>query len=275
MLLFLSLHPPLAGAFASILSDPLTSFQIAGALDLAGLLVAIWTLWSTIVLTLGGRLLRAFRLISLGALAFALSHLLDTLLQGANLLNDEAALFLHQGVVFIAILLFVAGLASLTDDLPALGVSRQGEASLRLWPFAVGMVVCICALSFIVYGFNLVAESWAFIWLDGCLVFLLVICLVLMLRARLGGTIGRSLWLAMLGLFIFGMAHPAQTWFYLNSSLAPGALGVLHRLVVIPAFFLFAISISRLGQQLDRFQRAQAVVATLQSAQTRSGRSPS
>lgn len=260
MMLLPHLHPAPVWSLGSILSNPLIASEIAGVLDLAGLLVAIWTIWSTVSLTLGGKLLRAFRLISIGALAFALSHLLDTLLQAAKTLEPGDATFLHQGVVAIAMFLFVAGLASLADDLPALGVSRQAASALRLWPFAIGLALCISAFSFIVFGFSLVAEAWAFIWLDGSLVLLLAICLVLVLRARLGGAIGRSLWLAMLGLLIFGMAHPVQTWFYLNTTYAPGTLAVLHRLVVIPAFFLFAISITRLGRQLDRSSRAQATV---------------
>jgi hypothetical protein len=260
MLSALSLRQALALQPDSLFSDYITSFLIAGALDLAGLLVAIWTIWSTISLMLGGRLLLAFRFTAVGAFAFAVSHLLDTLLQASKTLNVEVATLLHQGVVTVALFLFVAGLANLADDLPGLGAPRQMGASLRLWPFVVGTALCISLFSFIVYGFNLVAEVWAFIWLEFSLILLLVICLMLMLRARLGGAIGRSLWLAMLGLFIFGMAHPVQVWFYLNTDYTPGALAVMHRLVVIPAFFLFAISITRLGQQLDRSNRIQAPV---------------
>jgi hypothetical protein len=260
MLSALYLRQALALQPDAMFSDHILSFQIAGALDLAGLLVAIWTIWSTISLTLGGRLLLAFRFIAVGALAFVASHLLDTLLQASKTLNVEVATFLHQGVVTFAIFLFVAGLANLADDLPGLGAPRPMGASLRLWPFIVGAALCISFFSFIIYGFSLVAEVWAFIWLEIGLILLLAICLALVLRARLGGVVGRSLWLAMLGLFIFGMAHPVQVWFYLNTNYAPGVLAVLHRLVVIPAFFLFAISITRLGQQLDRSNRAQMVV---------------
>lgn len=244
-----------AWPLGSLFSNPLTAFQIAGVLDLAGLVAAIWMLWSTISLTLGGRLLLAFRFMSLGALAFALSHLADTLLQGSGALTPEVATFLHQGVVTISIFLFVAGLANLADDLPGLGASRQKASSLRLWPVVIGLALCMSALSFIVYGFSLLAEGWAFLWMEGGLVALIAVCLVLVLRARLGGSIGRSLWLAMLGLLIFGMAHPVQVWFYLNTTFAPGELSVLHRLVVIPAFVLFAASITRLGQQVDRSRR--------------------
>lgn len=261
MLLLPHLHPAPVWSLGSILSNPLVSLQIAGVLDLGGLLVAIWTIWSTISLTLGGKLLRAFRLISVGALAFALSHLLDTLLQATRTLEAGTATFLHQGVVSIAMFLFVAGLASLADDLPALGASgRTATSALRVWPFAIGLALSISAVSFIIYGFSMVAEAWAFIWLDGSLVLMLGICLILVLRARLGGAIGHSLWLAMLGLLIFGMAHPVQVWFYLNTTYAPGTLAVLHRLVVIPTFFLFAVSITRLGRQIDRSSRVQAAV---------------
>ncbi len=260
MMVSLHTQPTFTWSFGSILDNHLFSFQLAGALDLAGLLVAIWTVWSTISLTLGGRLLRAFRLIAVGALAFVLSHLLDTVLQAARILNAGYATFLHQSVVAIAMFLFVAGLASLADDLPGLRPPRQMAAPLRLWPFAVSLTLGISAFSFIMYGFSLVAEAWAFLWLDGSLILLLGICLILVLRARLGGAIGRALWLAMLGLFIFGMAHPVQVWFYLNTTYSPGALAVLHRLAVIPAFFLFAISIARLGRQIDRSSRAQAII---------------
>ena len=260
MLLSLALSPVFAWALSSFLNDQLTTFQIAGVLDLAGLLAAIWMIWSTISLTLGGRLLLAFRFMAVGAFAFAFSHLIDTLLQASKVLDVEAATFLHQGVVSIAIFLFVAGLANLADDLPVLGASRQMTSSLRLWPLVVGAATCISALSFVLYGFSLVAEGWAFIWIDMSLIILLGVCLVLALRARLGGTIGRSLWLAMLALFIFGMAHPVQVWFYLNTDFTPGTLAVLHRLVVIPAFILFAISIARLGQQVDRSLRAHVMV---------------
>lgn len=272
MMIVFSMHPALGQPFDAFLSDHLTGYQIAGVLDLIGLLAAIWTLWSTISLTLGGKLLRAFRFMTIGALAFALSHLIDTLLQASRVLNPEVATFLHQGVVSIAIFLFVAGLANLTDDLPALGARKQATYSLRLWPIVVTMALCISALSFVLYGFSLVAEAWAFIWIDIGLIILLGVCLALALRARMGGTIGRSLWLAMVGLFIFGMAHPVQIWFYLNTTLAPGTLAILHRLVVIPAFCMFAVSMTRLGQQIDQSWRAQ-IMARPVAQQARSGHS--
>jgi hypothetical protein len=267
MMLVLLIHSTLTLSPGSLLSDPLITFQIAGVLDLAGLLAAIWMVWSTVSLNLGGKLLLAFRFMSLGALAFALSHLLDTLLQASKALTPEIATFLHQGVVTIAIFLFVAGLANLAGDLPGLGASGKVASTLRLWPFVLGLALCSSAFSFIVYGFSLVAEGWAFIWLEIGLIVMLGVCVLQVLRARLGGAIGRSLWLAILGLLIFGMAHPVQVWFYLNTTYAPGTLSVLHRLVVIPAFFLFAISITRLGQKVDHSRRAQTAVR--QTAQVR------
>src|ERR1051326_5171502 len=188
MLLSFALSSALRWPLGSLLSDPLISFQIAGVLDLAGLLAAIWMIWSTISLTLGGRLLRAFRFMSLGAFAFAFTHLLDTLLQASKVLDPEAATFLHQGVVSIAIFLFLAGLANLADDLPALGARTPMASSLRLWPLVVGAAVCVSALSFVLYGFSLVAEAWALIWIDVSLILLLAVSLILALRARLGGT---------------------------------------------------------------------------------------
>jgi hypothetical protein len=221
------------------------AIEINALLDLTGVAIAIWTLWTTIWLRLGGQLHRAFRFISFGAFAFALSHLLDSILQ---LLNLDYALLIHQGAVLTAILCFVPGLAGLTDSLPT---TRQRETpSFQLWPLAVGLVVIVGALSFILYGVGPLAEAWAFVGLDSGLVLLSGVCLVLVIRAHLGGAVGRSLWLALLGLVIFSLAHPLQTWFYEETTIAPSLLGIVHRLIVIPAFFLFAFSITSVARSV-------------------------
>lgn len=221
------------------------AIEITALLDLTGVAIAIWTLWTTIWLRLGGQLHRAFRFISFGGFAFALSHLLDSILQ---LLNLDYALLIHQGAVLTAILCFVPGLAGLTGSLPT---TRQRETpSPQLWPLAVGLVVIVGALSFILYGLGPLAEAWVFVGLDSSLVLLSGVCLALVVRAHLGGAIGRSLWLALLGLVIFSLAHPLQAWFYEETTIAPSLLGIVHRLIVIPAFFLFAFSITSVARSV-------------------------
>ncbi len=247
-----SAFSPLAQAAALETSFSLPDLELAGLLDLVGLTIAIWTLWSSLWLPLGGNLLRAFRLISVGAFAFAFSHLLDTLLENLQLISLETAIIIHHGTVLTAMLLFVPGLASLADALPRLAAPLPAATSFRLWPLAVGLALIIGALSFILYGFSFEAEFWAFVGLDGSLLLLSGVCAFLVWRARLGGPVGTSLWFALLGLFIFSLAHPLQAWLYEQTNYTPGTLGVLHRAVVIPAFCLFAISLTNLGQKLSR-----------------------
>lgn len=225
---------------------PPLAIEITALLDLTAVAIAIWTLWTTVWLHLGGQLQRAFRLISFGGFAFALSHLLDSILQ---LLDLDYALLIHQGAVLTAILFFVPGLAGLTESLPA-SARQKNEPTLQLWPLAVGLVVVVGALSFILYGVDPLAEAWAFVGLDSGLILLSGVCLVLVIRARLGGAVGRSLWLAMLGLLIFSLAHPLQVWFYEETTIAPSLLGIVHRLIVIPAFFLFAFSLTNVARSV-------------------------
>lgn len=227
----------------------LINLEIVALLDFAGLAIAIWTFWSSVWLRLGGDLLRAFRLIAIGGLAFALSHLLDSILQ---LLGLEEELLIHQGTVLLSVLFFLPGLASLADAMPVFAVARKNPQPFRLWPIAAGLTITISAASFILFGVGALAETAAFVALDGSLILLSGVCLILVLRARLGGAIGRSLWQGLLGLMIFGIAHPVQVWFYEQTTYSPDTLAMLHRLIVIPAFCLFALSITSVARTLSQ-----------------------
>lgn len=246
MLLLLA-FPPLA--LAADQPHALTNLEIVALLDFTGLTIAIWTMWSSVWLRLGGELLRAFRLIAIGGVAFAFSHLLDSILQ---LLGLEDATLIHQGTVLLSVMLFLPGLASLADAVPSFAGGSKHAQSIKLGPIAVGLTLSISAASFILYGIGALAETVAFLALDGSIILLAGVCLILVLRARLGGTIGRSLWQGMLGLLIFSMAHPVQVWFYEQTSYPPDTLAMLHRLIVIPAFCLFAISITSVARTLSQ-----------------------
>jgi hypothetical protein len=227
----------------------LTNLEVVALLDFSGLTIAIWTFWSSIWLHLGGNVFRAFRLISIGGLAFALSHLLDTILQ---LLDIETATLIHQGAVLLSVLFFLPGLASLADAVPSFKVAGRSAQHSAFWPISVCLTLGITAASFILYGINALAETVAFVALDGSIVLLAGACLILVVRARLGGGIGRSLWQAMLGLIIFSMAHPVQVWFYEQATYSQDTLAILHRLIVIPAFCLFAVSMTSVARTLSQ-----------------------
>lgn len=232
-------------------SSDLIALQIAGALDLTGLAVGVWTLWSAISLPLGGKLQRAFRLIGFGTVAFAASHLLDLLLAGLQALPGNAGFVITQGTVLASMLVFVPGLADLADVLPTLPTAAQRAPFPRIWPLGIGLTMLIGALCFIVYGFSPEGETFALIGLDGSLLFTATLCFFLLLRARIGGVIGRSLWLALGGLLLFSLAHPLQIWLVEETILPPTTLAVLHRLIVMPALILFALSISRVARALS------------------------
>ncbi|HEU5370116.1 MAG TPA: hypothetical protein VFU69_16715 [Ktedonobacterales bacterium] len=231
---------------------PLTAFQVTTLIDLAAFLVAIWTFWSTTSLFLGGQLQRSFRFISWGILAFAASHLLESLTRGLQILVNGPDVLVTQGAVLASMLFFIPGLAGLADAMPTFDDRKQSELQLKIWPFAVGLAMTISLLSFILYGFTPEAEIIALIGVDGSLILIAAICVVLLMRARIGGVIGRSLWLTMLGLLIFSLAHPLQAWLYEVTGLSADTLAVLHRLIAGPAFILFAFSIARLARGLDR-----------------------
>lgn len=241
--------PAQAAAFSPQFSA-LTAFEVTSVIDLAGLIVAIWTFWSSTSLLLGGRLQRAFRFMSWGILAFAASHLFESLTRGLQILVSSSDILVTQGAVLASLLFFIPGLAGLADAMPTFRHDGQSEARLGITPLAVGLAIMIGLLSFILYGFSPEAEIIALIGLDGSLIAIAGLCLVLLARARIGGVIGRSLWLAMLGLMLFSLAHPLQAWLYETTNLSVDTLAVLHRLIAGPAFILFALSISRLARGL-------------------------
>jgi len=165
-----------------------------------------------------------------------------------------------------AMFFFVPGLASLADVLPGFS-SKRRKPFPHIWPLAVGLAISIGALSFVVYGLNPEAEVAAFIGLDGSLLLMTLLCIILLIRTRVGGDIGRSLWLATLGLLIFSLAHPFQAWLYEQTDGAPGELSIVHRLIVMPAFVLFAISITQLARNMSRILIAATTGSLAQHAQ--------
>ncbi len=252
----------------------LVAQQLAGFLDLVGLAAGIWTVWSSIMLPLGGNLQRAFRLIGFGTLAFACSHIIDSFIGDLHLVSDNAGLLITQGNVLLSMLCFVPGLAALTDVLPTLPGAKGTASFPRFWPLAVAVVIVTGAFSFILYGISPEAEVVAFIALEGCISLIACLCIILLLRARIGGMIGRYLWLAMVALLIFSLAHPVHIWMVDNSGLPGGLLAILHRLVVMPALLLFAFCTTRLSRKLNAslyLETQQSVVkrAEPQAAQER------
>lgn len=229
----------------------LISQQLSGLLDLIGVAVGIWTVWSSISLPIGGNLQRAFRLIGVGALAFACSHVIDSLVVNLHLASDEQGLLIMQATVLVSMLFFVPGLARLAEMLPTLPSARKPGSFPQVWPFMLPIIILIGAFSFIFYGVSPEGETVAFIGLDGLLTGMALLCIVLVVRARIGGVIGRALWMAMLGLLLFCLAHPLQLLLYDQADLPSGANDVLHRLIVIPALLFFALSITRLGRKLN------------------------
>lgn len=219
-------------------------------LDLVGFIAAIWTLWSFAWLPLKGLAMSAFRLIALGGMIFALLHVLDTLFQVWGILPRGLPTLIHFGLVLVALIYFVLGLARLADAISAWQLAQGELSSLRWWPVAVGLAVILGAISFIIYGFNLAAVVWASIALDAGIVLLTLTCAFQVWRARLGGAIGGALYLALTGLVIFSLAHPAQTWFSAIQIVSAPLLPLFHRLAVIPAFLLFSASITRLSRAL-------------------------
>jgi hypothetical protein len=251
---FLCLHGRLCSPAgkSELMVSLLHVFQIINGLDLVTLSIAIWTVWTAFSLSLGGTLQRAFRLIALGALAFALSHIVDALVAELRLLPTQTALLFHQSGVLIATLLFVMGIGRLTASLSLVSASQRETSSSLLWPLSIGIMTFVVALSFILYGLSLEAAAVAFIGTNCCLLFVIGVSCVLLARARIGGAIGRSLWLAFVGLLCFGLAHPLQAWTLFENPSAPAENALLHRLIVVPAFLLFAFSLTSLARALSR-----------------------
>ncbi len=142
-------HPLSMTLLATGINSALLAQQAAGVLDLVGLAVGIWAVWSSITPPIGGNLQRAFRLIGFGALAFALSHVIESLIGSLQLLSDQDNFLLMQGTVLISMLFFVPGLAGLADVLPSLPTARRGVSLPHIWPLAVPMIFLVCAFSFI------------------------------------------------------------------------------------------------------------------------------
>jgi hypothetical protein len=159
---------------------------------------------------------------------------------------------IHQGAILGSILLFLPGLASLTETFSPRLRAKAGQAQpLGLLPLAIGATLLIGAGSFILYGAGALTETVTFLVLDGSLLLMTVVSLALFARTQLGGAIGGSLRLALLGLLLFSLAHPVQAWLYEETTYAPDLLGVAHRLFVMPAFFLFAWSINGVVRSLS------------------------
>ncbi len=255
--------PLLEGADSTLLAQ-----QAAGLLDLVGLAAGIWTVWSSIMLPLGGNLQRAFRLIGFGSLAFACSHVVDSFIVDLHLVSADQGLLIMQGTVLLSMLCFVPGLAALADMLPTLP-GAQGMAALpRFWPLAITTVMVVGAFSFIMYGISPEAEIIALISLDGGISLMACLCIILLIRARIGGMIGRYLWLAMVALLFFSLAHPAQVWMYDNAGLSDRLLAILHRLLVMPALLLFAFSVTRLSHKLNASLYLEAQQSVVKRADT-------
>ncbi len=253
--------PLLPGAILEQQAPLVQSFEIINLLDLISLSVAIWTIWTAFSLPLGGALQRAFRLIAFGSLAFAFSHILDALVQELGFLSTETATLCHQGGVLISIMLFVFGISRLADTIPTLTSDQNQTSSGLLWSLAVGLILVVAAFSFIVYGLSLESAAISFIGISGCLIFMVVICFVLLLRARIGGAIGRALWLAFLGLLLFSLAHPLQSWALFQNPSTPTTNAIIHRLVVVPAFLIFALSLASLARTLSRTSMQEQLAA--------------
>ncbi|HEY7346704.1 MAG TPA: hypothetical protein VH599_00200 [Ktedonobacterales bacterium] len=230
--------------------SPETLFLWEALLDLAGVIAAIWTLWAFVWLPLKGIAMSAFRLIAVGGLIFALLHVLDTLFQVGRVLPRGLPTLVHFGLVLVAMVYFLLGLARLADALEEWKYPEQRIVQQHWWPLVVGLALVLGATSFIIYGFSLLAVVWASFAMDAGIILLSVACGIQVRRAHLGGAVGGALWLALAGLLIFSLAHPVQTWGSVTDIVAGPLLPLVHRLVVIPAFLLFSASITRLSRAL-------------------------
>jgi hypothetical protein len=241
-----------AAGFLAATSAPNTDtlFLWEAVLDTAGVIAAIWTLWIFAWLPFKGIAMSAFRLIAEGGVIFAFLHVLDTLFSVWTVLPRGLPTLVHFGLVLVSLVLFVLGLARLADVVTDWQLSEGQFPQVRWWPLAVALALILLATGFIIYGFNLLTLVWASYAVDAGIVVLSIACAFQVWRARLGGALGGALYLALLGLLIFSLAHPMQTWVSV-AHIVSGPVGpLLHRLVVIPAFLLFNASIARLSRAL-------------------------
>ncbi len=228
-----------------------TLFFSEAVLDLLGVIAAIWTLWVYVWLPLSGFTRSAFRLFVLGGMTFALLHVLDTIFQVWTVLSKGLPTLIHFGLVLVALVFFVLGLARLADAMSGFRRPQRDDVlQQRWWPLAVALALILGVSSFIIWGLNLLAIFWADVAVDAGIVVLALACAVQVWRTQLGGAIGGALWTALFGLLVFALAHPVQTWISVAQILPPTIGPLLHRLVVIPAFILFSASITRLSKAL-------------------------
>jgi hypothetical protein len=235
---------------AAAVPDSTTLFIWEALLDLLGVIAATWTLWIFAWLPLKGIAMSAFRLIAVGGMIFALLHVLDTLFSVWAILPAGLPFLIHWGLVLVSMVYFVFGLARLADAVSALQLPHEAYPTQRWWPLAVGLSLFMLALSFIIYGFKLETVFWAVMALNVGIIVLALACAFQVWRAHLGGALGAALYLALLGLLIFSLAHPATTWLSSIQIVSGPIVPLLHRLGVIPAFLLFSASIARLSRAL-------------------------
>ena len=231
----------------TILGVPVVVWEVL--FDLLGLGAAIWSLWVLAWLDLEGALRSAFRWIVAGGMVFALLHLQDTLLRLGQFLSQDLINLIHIGSMLVVMIFLVLGLARLADASIHLQTRPEGDAPLRLWPLSVACASVLGALSFILYGLSALAVAWANWALQGSLILVTIACVAQVTRARLGGSVGRALRWALLGLLVFSLVHPLQAWLLAIGALVPSPyFSLLHRVFVIPAFLLFSFSISTLSR---------------------------
>src|SRR5579885_428074 len=172
-----------------------TLFFSEAVLDLLGVIAAIWTLWVYVWLPLSGFTRSAFRLFVLGGMTFALLHVLDTIFQVWTVLSKGLPTLIHFGLVLVALVFFVLGLARLADAMSGFRRPQRDDVlQQRWWPLAVALALILGVSSFIIWGLNLLAIFWADVAVDAGIVVLALACAVQVWRTQLGGAIGGALW---------------------------------------------------------------------------------
>jgi hypothetical protein len=242
------IFPLIAAAAAT--PDANALFVWEALLDAVGVIAAIWTVWIFAWLPLKGIAMSAFRLIAVGGVLFAVLHVLDTLFSVWKILPSGLPSLVHWGLVLISLIYFVFGLARLADAVSAWRLPEDQTIKQAWWPMMVALALILLAVSFIIYGFKIETVFWAVMALNVGIVFLSFTCAVEVWRAHLGGAVGGALYMALLGLLIFSLAHPLQTAFVQFDVVSGPIVPLVHRLGVIPAFLLFSASIARLSRAL-------------------------